>query len=704
MPQLAIAKEFLPSYAKLETRVQRAVDDALSKFAEHTHAGLHLEKLHNSKDPRIRTIRITDFYRGVVLAPESGDQYYLITVLGHDEAKAYATSRRFTVNQVLGVLEVRNQDALDDLTPALRQAADRTEKRLLDHVKDKDLARLGIEDSMITIARLLTSAAHLDAMAALLPDRQYNVLFGLATGMNADEVWQEMSQDLIGGEAPEHVDPTDLAKAVERTPDRYAMVSGPAELTTVLADPFAAWRVFLHPRQHAVAYRLSYRGPAMVSGGAGTGKTVTALHRAAFLAQRDPEPANGAPILLTTFSRGLAESLEAQLAQLVPDPAVRSRIEVRNVDRVAYRVVSEARGIRPDIIRTAALGALWKRAAATTGGELSAAFLEREWEQVILAQNLRHRDAYLGCRRRGAGQVLLRPARERAWTAISGVLAELRASSQRTHLQVADEAADILARPGAGRYRHVIVDEGQDLHPAQWRLLRAAVAPGADDLFIVADPNQRVYDNRVSLQQLDIRVRGRSHRLTISYRTTQEILSWTVRILDDEPPDGLDELPDQLAGYRSETHGRRPVVRAYPDAAAELDGLVAQVREWLDSGVEAFAIGVAARTNRLATDARAALSRAGLSAAGATAKAGDAIRVDTMHAMKGREFRCVAVIAVDADIVPQAAALTDVTEDPVTRRQDMQRERCLLFVACTRARDVLHVSHVAGQPSPFLPR
>ncbi|MGH3157819.1 MAG: UvrD-helicase domain-containing protein, partial [Streptosporangiaceae bacterium] len=105
MPRLAISKDFLTEYSRLEKAVQGSVEAAISKFEEHTHAGLHLEKLHTSKDPRVRTIRIDAYWRGVVLAPESGDTYCLITVLPHDKAIAYASSRRFTVNQALGVLE-----------------------------------------------------------------------------------------------------------------------------------------------------------------------------------------------------------------------------------------------------------------------------------------------------------------------------------------------------------------------------------------------------------------------------------------------------------------------------------------------------------------------------------------------------------------------------------------------------------------------
>jgi hypothetical protein len=688
VPRLSIAKDFLPDYTKLQKPVQKAVLDAIGKFAEHTHAGLHLEKLNNPKDARIRTIRITNFWRGVVLAPDNGDDYLLLTVLPHDNANAYAVSRKFTVNQAIGVLEVRDQGALDSVEPALRQAAGTTPARLFDAVNDADLVRLGVDRDVLPLVRLLTAEEHLLALATLLPEPQYNALLALAMGMTPEEAWQEVSAYLADAERPAEIDPNDLATAIERTPDRYVTVSGPDKLADILAHPFAVWRTFLHPRQRRVAYRPSHRGPVLVSGGAGTGKTVTALHRAAFLAQRVP----AGRILLTTFTRNLAEALEEQLGLLVADPSPRSRVDVLNVDRLAHRVVAEAEGHRPMIVDDKTLHGLWQSASDSTGGVLSPVFLQREWEQVILAQALPDRDAYLVCERRGRGRAITPAIREKAWTAISWVVGELRRTGRRTHLQIASDAASVLASSAKPPYQHVLVDEGQDLHPTQWRLLRNAVARGADDLFIVSDPNQRIYDNRVSLAALGIEVRGRSTRLTVNYRTTQEILAWSVRMLAGRPAEGLDDLPDALAGYRSPVHGRRPVVRAYPDWQAELDGIISQVREWLGAGVEPHAIGIAARTSGRTGAIRSALHDADLP---------DDICVATMHRMKGMEFRCVAVAGVAAGSVPAPSAVTPFEEDSIAHDQDIHRERCLLFVACTRARDALFVTH-AGAVSPFL--
>ena len=709
MARLAIAKGFLAEYAKLEKGVQSAVEVAMAKFAEHTHAGLHLEKLQHGRDDRIRTIRVDQFWRGVVLAPDNGDTYCLITVLPHDKAIAYATGRRFSVNQALGVLEVRDEEAIQQLQPSLQAITKPEEKRLFAEVSDADLSRLGVDAQIQPLVRLLTSEAHLEALQTMLPEVQYTALLALASGMSAEEAWAEVAQLLPAEIPPQQVDPADLVSAMERTPGQVTFVSGQEELQRILAHPFAAWRTFLHPSQRKIAYRDSFAGPAQVTGGAGTGKTVTALHRAAFLATRSAAHAGEAgsghprpPILLTTFTRNLADTLDAQLGLLIDDPAVRSRIEVLNVDRVAYGVVRQARGT-PGVADDREVRARWAQAVTDAGLPFTAAFLQHEWEQVILAQDLHTEQAYLTCLRTGRGRPLTKAQRSQVWQAAQQVTSHLAAARQSTHLQLANEATHLLRQDGTPRYQHVIVDEAQDLHPGQWRLLRAVVPPGPDDLFIAADPHQRIYDNRVSLASLGISVRGRSRRLAMNYRTTQEILAWVVPLLGPDPVTGLDGEVDSLLGYRSPMHGPRPQVRAADTHDQELTFLAERIRSWLSTDIEPHAIGVAARSARQAREARDALKAAGLPSAALSGQGSrQAVRAGTMHGMKGLEFQAVAVIGVGQDQVPAPAAVTPESEDPVAHTQDLQRERCVLFVACTRARDHLYVSH-AGEPSPFLP-
>jgi hypothetical protein len=595
--RLAISKDFLAEYAKLDRDVQVAVDAAVAKFARHPYPAQHLTKPEHSRDDRIRIMPVNGRWRGVVLAPAAtglatapsqavastplsnpaADTYCLVTVLPQDQADAYATSHRFGVSQL-----------------------------------------------------------------------------------------------------------------------QVTYVSGPDEQQRILAHPFEAWRTFLHPSQREVAYHASYAGPAQVTGGPGTGKTVTLLHRAAFLAER------GAQVLVTTFTGNLAVALAAQLDVLVQDLTVRNRIEVLNVDRLAYSVVKLARGT-PVIADGRVQQARWAQAAADVGLGFTPAFLRNEWEQVILAKGLRTEQAYLICPRTGRGRPLTKAQRAQVWRAVQRVTAELTTTRESTHLQLADEATRLLWQVARPRYRHILVDEAQDLHPSQWRLLRAAVAPGPDDLFIAADPHQRVYDNRVSLASLGITVRGRSRRLSLNYRTTQEILNWAVPLLGNEPVTGLDGEVDSLLGYRSPMHGPAPQVKMAANRTEELALLTERICSWLADGIELNAIGVTARSAALVREARTALEAAGIATVSLNGRGSTkAVLAGTMHAMKGLEFQAVAAIGVEQGLVPASAAVTPETEDAAAHAQDLQRERCVLFVACTRARDHLYVSGT-GEPSPFLP-
>ena len=388
---------------------------------------------------------------------------------------------------------------------------------------------------------------------------------------------------------------------------------------------------------------------------------------------------------------------------LVEDPAQRARIDVRTVDQLANKIVAAAHG-RVRVVPPADQDARWSRLAAAHGVDATAAFLRQEWQDVVLAQEITDLDGYLAASRAGRGRPLDRTRRAALWPVLAGFGAELAAERVWTWETVVIEATRLLADGRPAPYRHVVVDEAQDLAPWQWRLLRAAVPPGSDDMFLAGDTHQRIYAHRVSLRRVGIDIAGRSSRLTVNYRTTAEILGWSLGVLRGEPIDDMDGSLDTLAGCRSDVHGAAPTLTGAPSRAAELDGLVATVRSWAASGVEPGQIGIAARSSALVDQAVATLSTAGHPAVslGRRPTRDGEIAVTTMHRMKGLEFRCVAVIGVGEAQVPASAAVTPADEDRSSHDLDLQRERCLLFVACTRAREQLAVSWY-GPPSPFLP-
>ncbi|MGQ5574279.1 UvrD-helicase domain-containing protein [Streptomyces sp. ECR3.8] len=708
MPQLAFAQSFWDGYESLEKPVRAGVRKAMAKFQALSAAelnadkGLHLESVENARDKRMRTIRVTDFWRGVVLAPDDGsDVFLLVNVLPHDDAYTWAAKRLYSANSATRALEVRNAVALDELTPVYETAARSASRLLFEHISDGTLRELGIDDQVLRAARSLASKAQLEAFSTLLPEDQLEVLQYLAEGFSPEEVYRDVVAVRRPADAPaEPVE--DLATVIANTPARIRLVTGPQDLEEALAKPFAAWRVFLHPSQRRVAYRTSFGGPVQVTGGPGTGKTVAALHRVKHLLGRSED----SRVLLTTYTNALAAGLRDMLGLLLDeDEKLLARVDVTTVDAFANGVVrAGSSATAPKPVGDREQRQLWEKVVKQLELRFTARFLAQEYRHVVLGQGLRDLDAYLGASRRGRGTGLGPARRREVWSGVERFERLLRDRGETTHLGICARAADLLAEEPAP-YTHVVVDEAQDLHPAQWRVLRAAVTPGPDDLFITGDPHQRIYDSRVSLGSLGIATAGRSFRLRVNYRSTEEILAWSARLLAPVTVDALEgEGTDSLAGYRSLLHGGHPQAQGYATRQEETEALVDRVRELLDGGLAPHEIGVCARFNLSLDAAEEKLKAAGipvLRVKGQTAQGAEGVRLATMHAMKGLEFRAVSVLGVGEGAVPFAREITPREADAPQHEADLLRERCLLFVACTRAREALNVTW-SGAASPFL--
>ncbi|MFV8311117.1 UvrD-helicase domain-containing protein [Mycobacteroides chelonae] len=689
---LAIDKGFITDLAKMEKPVAKRVAEVFDEFDAATHTGLHLEKIANARNPRFRSIRIDQAWRGIVLAPATGDVYTLLKVLHHDDAYAWAQRSNLSVNSATGGIEIRDEAELDRQIPEMTEAAKSAGTPIFAKIKDGELTKLGIDEKVLAFARTVTDAGQLDAAKSFLPETQWDVLFGLAAGFTPEEVWSDLGAQILN----EPLDTQDIDAAILRSSDRVVLVSGPDELMDVFAYPFATWRVYLHPTQRAVV-DAAYKGPARVTGGPGTGKTVVALHRAHMLARR-----GDGKVLVTTFTSTLSDTLQSGLDMLIDDEEAESRIEVSHVDRVAHRVFRKTHGA-PHLLGAEDEKALWARLIDELECTFTPVFLSEEWRQVVLARRISTADAYLAAKRTGRGRPLGSAQRAQVWQVIWEFEHALTQQGVWTHETIRREATRLLEESSEKPFRHILIDEAQDLSPDQWRLLRAAVAEAPDDIFIAGDTHQRIYDNRVSLREVGINIAGRSSRLNINYRTTAEILGWSLGLLRGEPIDDMEGGLDSIAGCKSYVHGQPPTLSGHQSADAEAKFIAASVKAWIEGGIAPSEVGIAVRAKWLTSKIESALRAAGIDSVD-LAKASDdddAVRVGTMHRVKGLEFRCMCVAGVSAKLVPAANAITPAEADKQTHHQDLERERCLLFVACTRAREELLITW-HGEPSPFL--
>ena len=255
------------------------------------------------------------------------------------------------------------------------------------------------------------------------------------------------------------------------------------------------------------------------------------------------------------------------------------------------------------------------------------------------------------------------------------------------------------------RYKHIIVDEAQDLSDNAFRLIRAlAGIEHENDIFIVGDAHQRIYKNRAVLSRCGINIRGRSSTLKINYRTTEEIRKYAFALLNGISFDDLDEDFDLGDKCQSLTHGMIPTIKSFKTAENELDYIVTEIKKLVDSGVPMNNICLVGRTHKVIEDYIANLTARGIRSYEIRQNKlddhnYDGIRIATMHRVKGLEFRYVFVASVNNRIVPLSSAIDHT--DAVSERETLTAEKCLLYVALTRAQKGAYITSF-GKKSEFI--
>ncbi|MGO9921584.1 MAG: UvrD-helicase domain-containing protein [Isosphaeraceae bacterium] len=694
-PTVAIASEFLDAFADLPRAQQRKVREFTEKFkANPTSAAINYEKIHDVRDEKVRTVRIDQKYRAIVLHPEHGDTYVLVWVDNHNEAMAWAKKRLFEINPVTGALQVVS---VEEVHQAITPRPDRTVRPgLFAGFDDELLLSFGVPAILLPAVRALSSVTELVTLGKHLPAEADEALLWLAEGIPPDEI-----REAVASHARKKVDPHDLVAALEHpdTKRRFVTIHTDDQLAAMLEAPLEKWRVFLHPSQERLVAR-SFNGSARVLGGAGTGKTVVAMHRARHLAATVfTSPTDR--ILFTTYTGNLAENIEGSLKAFCG--AEQGRIEVVHLHAWAVRFL-RSQSLDKDIASPEEIEACWQEAVSSAKiAEFDPAFLRKEWEDVVLANGIEAQEVYLKVPRLGRGKTLSRPQRGRVWKILEGYRAALERRHRLDWLSMIRQARLIIE---AGQvklpYRAMVVDEAQDFHPEEWRLIRALVPRGRNDLFIVGDAHQRIYGQKISLSRCGISILGRSARLRINYRTTEQIRAWAMRILHGIEVDDLDGERDDERGYRSLLTGPEPEVHHFASRNEERDFLVATLKSLVEER-KPDELCLVARTNSLIRDEYGAtLKNLGIPHQildKGKEREGGGVRLATMHRVKGLEFPVMLLAGINAKTMPLRIATLD--GDPAGLAEHEDRERSLLFVAATRARDRLIVSGW-GTPSPFL--
>ncbi|PZT76673.1 MULTISPECIES: UvrD-helicase domain-containing protein [unclassified Streptomyces] len=747
-PRTGVTLRLLDKADKEIVKLDRAVLGAFYKFQHDFRrnpdaGGLDLKPLEGHD--RLWSARVNREWRALMIRL-GGDDWLLVSVKHRSHVHKNLDRFNYGINHITGAIEYVDLQVVEEsllrrgpkppaaATPLPAPvpppaAPGPSETPLFAAYTDQQLADLGVTTPLIPIVRKLTTDDELLGLAEYAPRHTGEVLLRLRDGVSYDTVMEQVTAPVAVPEPERNLDADDWRAAVDRS--QAVVITDDESLQSILEEgDFGRWKVFLHPTQEKLVHRR-YSGPARVGGGPGTGKTIVALHRVCHLVG-GLSPGHTKPVLLTTFNRNLAADLRARLLSL-GGPEVLARVDIAHVDQLATRIVSEADpGNAKRRIDDATALREWRELLVETGEtRWSAEFLSDEWNQVILGQAVTSRSDYFTARRAGRGRSVTRAERAGIWQLAERFTQRLETKGLETHRQVAERAAKLeMARKaridrraeeqeqrgglrnlhveaGSGawlryRYRHIVVDEAQDLSAAHWKMLRAMVPAEPDDIFLVGDTHQRIYDNQVTLGSLGVHIRGRSSRLTLSYRTTREILRGAVRVLDGAAYDDLDGAADTLAGYRSVLHGTEPSLRGARGWEEEMDLVVEQLRAWHDVPREATAICVP--TNDMVSQLAARLVRNGITPSEITQDGprGDrGVNIGTMYRFKGLEYRCLIIAGAAEGLVPRSSVDDWEHKDPSRHERELHRARSLLFVAATRARDALAITW-HGEPSRFL--
>ena len=688
--EFRIADTFTGSLSKLTAREQKAVKTtAFDLQLDASAPGLSFHKLDRANDPNFWSVRVNADIR--LIAHRTQSNLLLVYVDHHDNAYKWAERRKIERHPTTGAMqlvEVRERIEKVEIfqpkaAPKPVAVAPEAKRKLFDNLRKLELMAFGVPEEWVNDVRAATEDTLFDIISHL-PQEAQEALLKLAVGEKPE---------------PPAMTPVEADPFVH--PDaqrRFRVLTNIKELERALDYPWGKWAVFLHPDQLQYVERV-YSGGARISGSAGTGKTVVALHRAVHLARSQPQ----ARVLLTTFSKALANALKVKLQHLAGnEPEVLAWITVQSITGVAYDLYSSLFG-QPNIASPSLVSSLLAKASGTIQGyTFSPSFLAGEWSEVVDAWQIETWEGYRDVSRLGRKTRIGGKQRGALWSIFEQLRAGLAERQAVTWSGVFGRLATDYAETEKRPFDFAVVDEAQDIGVAEARFLGALVSHTPDGLFFAGDLGQRIFQQPFSWKSLGIDVRGRCHTLRINYRTSYQIRAQADRLLPPNISD-VDGNTESRRGTISVFDGPAPEIYTFDTAPAESEAVGHWLADRLKEGCQPHEVGLFVRTGEQLKRARAAIKAAGASGVelsdNVEAEAGK-VAISTMHLAKGLEFRAVTVMACDDEVLPLQERIETVADES-DLKEVYNTERHLLYVACTRARDRLLISGV-NPASEFL--
>ena len=681
-----IADTFTDSLARLTGEEQKSVKTtAFDLQMNPAGTGMSFHRLEKAKDKNFWSVRVSGDIRLIVHKTQGS--LLLCFVDHHDKAYDWAGRRKLETHPTTGAAQlVEMRETVTEIVVPVyvqMQMPAPPKPSLFAARSDEELLGYGVPLEWLNDVRKVDEDSLLH-LTDRLPAEAAEALLELATG----------GKPRIAKPVTPITNPFDHPDAQRR----FRVMTNLEELQRALDFPWEKWTVFLHPEQREFVER-DYNGPARVSGSAGTGKTIVALHRAVFLARTHAQ----SRVLLTTFSDTLASAIHTKLKRLIgSEPRLAERIDVLSLNTIGLRLYKSHCGPITLVSRETVCEQIKMASNASGGHKFSLQFLLTEWEQVVDAWQLDTWEAYRDVARLGRKTRLPETQRAFLWSIFDQVRVGLINKKLTTHAGMFTTLASVLAKNKHQAFDFAVVDEAQDISVAHLRFFAALGANRPDALFFAGDLGQRIFQQPFSWKSMGVDIRGRSRTLRINYRTSHQIRQQADRLLDPQTVD-VDGHTDNRDDTISVFNGPPPVIKTFTTENEEINEVGAWLAEQTKAGVLPHEIGVFVRSAAQMERAESAVKVSGM-----TFKILDehvetssgCVSISTMHLAKGLEFRAVVVMACDDEVIPLQERIESVS-DMADLEDVYETERHLLYVACTRSRDHLLISSV-NPSSEFL--
>ena len=676
--EFRIADTFTDSLAKLTNQEQKAVKTAAFDLQINpTSSGIRFHKLERIKDPNFWSVSANLDIRLII--HKTDNSILLCYVDHHNDAYNWAARRKLVRHPNTGaaqLVEVRETIEEIKIQSIVEKKAEKQKTLLFANLSQAELLNYGVPPEWLEDVQKATEETLFNIIEHL-PQEAAEALLEIATG------GKPQKPTLL----PIDSNPFDHPDAQRR----FRVMGNITELERALEYPWEKWTVFLHPSQRKIVEK-DYSGPARISGSAGTGKTIVGLHRAVYLAKKHPQ----SRILLTTFSVALANSLKIKLERLIGNETeILERIKVAGIQSIALEIYTKAFD-KPNIVEEDQLKSfLLDLAAKNPDLRTTKSFLLREWSEVVDAWQLNTWQDYKDVLRLGRKTRIGSKQRELLWEIFQNTHNWLEQKQQITWSSLFYQAKDHLVEQGIYPYDFAVIDEAQDIGIPELTFLASVCQKHPDSLFFTGDLGQRIFQQPFSWKSLGVDIRGRSQTLSINYRTSHQIRQQADRLLPNSITD-VDGNLEQRRGTVSVFNGSPPVIEIYENQQAEIQAVKKWIEHWLKSGLQPDEIGIFVRDKSQIERAVETVNHIGLTSVeldNLVEPSRGSIAISTMHLAKGLEFRAVAVIACDDEVIPQQERIESISDES-DLEEVYTTERHLLYVACTRARDYLLVTGV----------